>query len=141
MCVGRDMPPSVAAPVVPRPTAAARATAASHARQQSRYEGHAPLWKQPTGESILDPFIGFITRRWNEGCCNVAQLWRELVPLGFRGRQPPCGMGEQAPSPSSEASPICESIAPTGLAGSKRISVDTAADGGPVEAGQRGWTL
>ena len=48
--------------------------------------GHAPLWKQPRGNSILDPFIGFITRRWNEGCRNVAQLWRELVPLGFRGR-------------------------------------------------------
>ena len=115
---GETLPPSVAAPVVPRPTAAARASAASRARRQSRYEdaarlraagvsisriaaelgterktvrrwlklGHAPLWKQPTGESILDPFIGFITRRWNEGCRNVAQLWRELVPLGFRGR-------------------------------------------------------
>jgi transposase len=48
--------------------------------------GHAPLWKQPTGDSILDPFIGFSTRRWNEGCRNAAQLWRELVPLAFRGR-------------------------------------------------------
>jgi transposase len=24
--------------------------------------------------------------RWNEGCRNAAQLWRELVSLGFRGR-------------------------------------------------------
>ncbi len=48
--------------------------------------GHAPLWKQPSGDSILDPFIGFLTRRWNEGCRNAAQLWRELVQIGFRGR-------------------------------------------------------
>jgi transposase len=48
--------------------------------------GHAPLWKQPSGDGILNPFIGFLTRRWNQGCRNAAQLWRELVPLGFRGR-------------------------------------------------------
>jgi len=48
--------------------------------------GHAPLWKQPSGDSMLNPFVDFLTRRWNEGCRNAAQLWRELVPLGFRGR-------------------------------------------------------
>ena len=48
--------------------------------------GHAPLWQQPSGDSILDPFVEFLTRRWNEGCRNAAQLWRELVQLGFRGR-------------------------------------------------------
>ena len=48
--------------------------------------GHAPLWKQPSGDSILDPFVDFLTGRSNEGCRNAAQLWRELVQLGFRGR-------------------------------------------------------
>lgn len=48
--------------------------------------GHAPSWKQPAGDSILNPFAGFLTRRWNEGCRNAAELWHELVPLGFRGR-------------------------------------------------------
>lgn len=48
--------------------------------------GHAPLWKQPSGDSMLNSFADFLTRRWNEGCRNAAQLWRELVPLGFRGR-------------------------------------------------------
>ena len=48
--------------------------------------GHAPTWKQPSGDSILNPFVDFLTRRWNEGCHNATQLWRELVPLGFRGR-------------------------------------------------------
>ena len=35
---------------------------------------------------MLDPFAGFLTRRWNEGCRNAAQLWRELAALGFRGQ-------------------------------------------------------
>ena len=104
--------------VDPKATMAQQASAASHARRQSRYEeaarlhaagasirriatelgterktvrrwlrlGHAPLWKQPSGDSMLNPFVDFLTRRWNEGCRNAAQLWRELVPLGFRGR-------------------------------------------------------
>jgi transposase len=48
--------------------------------------GHAPRWEQPPGDSILDPYADFLTRRWREGCRNAAQLWRELVALGFRGR-------------------------------------------------------
>ena len=41
---------------------------------------------QPSGDSMLNPFAGFLTRRWNEGCRNAAQLWRELAALGFRGQ-------------------------------------------------------
>ena len=48
--------------------------------------GHAPSWKQPSGGSTLDPFVDMLTRRWNEGCRNAAQLWHDLVTLGFRGR-------------------------------------------------------
>jgi transposase len=48
--------------------------------------GHAPLWQQPSGDSVLDPFVDFLTRRWNEGCRNAAQLCRELVLPGFGGR-------------------------------------------------------
>jgi transposase len=48
--------------------------------------GRAPLWNQPSGDSILDPFKSFLGRRWSEGCRNATQLWRELVALGFRGR-------------------------------------------------------
>ena len=48
--------------------------------------GHAPSWKQPSSGSMLDPFAGVLTRRWNEGCRNAAQLWRDLIALGFRGR-------------------------------------------------------
>jgi transposase len=48
--------------------------------------GRAPSWKQPSGDSILDPFKPFLGRRWSEGCRNATQLWRELLTLGFRGR-------------------------------------------------------
>jgi transposase len=47
--------------------------------------GRAPQWKQPSCDSILDPFKPVLGRRWSEGCRNAAQLWRELGALGFRG--------------------------------------------------------
>jgi transposase len=36
---------------------------------------------------MLTPYIDFVQRRWAEGCRNAAQLWRELVALGFNGHQ------------------------------------------------------
>jgi hypothetical protein len=45
--------------------------------------GHAPTWQQAPRESMLTPHIDFVQRRWAEGCRNAAQLWRELVALGF----------------------------------------------------------
>ncbi len=48
--------------------------------------GQAPLWKRPARQSMLRPFIGYLQRRWSEGCRNGAQLWRELRELGFKGR-------------------------------------------------------
>ena len=48
--------------------------------------GQAPLWSQPSGDSILDSFKPFLGRRWSEGCRNATQLWREILALGFRGR-------------------------------------------------------
>ena len=49
--------------------------------------GHAPTWQQPPRDSMLTPYIDFVQQRWAEGCRNAAQLWRELVALGFKGRQ------------------------------------------------------
>ncbi len=106
-------------PSTPRPlTTAERASQASFARRQARYEeaarlrakgvplrriavrlgaerktvrrwlrlGHAPLWKKPARGSLLAPYREVLDRRWAEGCRNAAQLWRELVGLGFAGR-------------------------------------------------------
>jgi transposase len=35
---------------------------------------------------VLGPHRAYLERRWTEGCHNAAQLWRELVGLGFTGR-------------------------------------------------------
>jgi transposase len=33
----------------------------------------------------LDPYADYLTQRWQEGCHNAAQLWRELREQGFSG--------------------------------------------------------
>lgn len=43
-------------------------------RQRSRHRG------QP----LVAPFIPYLRRRWNAGCRNAQQLWRELVAQGHR---------------------------------------------------------
>ena len=48
--------------------------------------GGAPLWHKPQRLGGLAPYHDHLDRRWTEGCHNAAQLWRELVALGFLGR-------------------------------------------------------
>ena len=48
--------------------------------------GHAPLWSKPERGGVLAPHAAFLDQRWVEGCHNAAQLWRELIALGFTGR-------------------------------------------------------
>jgi transposase len=48
--------------------------------------GRAALWHKPPQAGLLGPYHDYLERRWNEGCRNAAQLWRELVTLGFSGR-------------------------------------------------------
>ena len=48
--------------------------------------GRASLWRQPQRESNLAAYHDRLERRWAQGCHNAAQLWRELVDLGFTGR-------------------------------------------------------
>ena len=45
--------------------------------------GGAPLWRKPRRHGGLAPYHDHLDRRWTEGCHNAAQLWRELVTLGF----------------------------------------------------------
>jgi transposase len=47
---------------------------------------HAPLWRKPRRLGGLAPYQDHLDRRWAGGCRNAAQLWRELVPLGFAGK-------------------------------------------------------
>jgi transposase len=48
--------------------------------------GQLPTWRQwPRGSSV-DRHAGHLDRRWDEGCHNAAQLWREIREQGFRGQ-------------------------------------------------------
>jgi transposase len=35
--------------------------------------------------NILTPFYAYLTQRWNEGCHNATQLWREIRGRGYTG--------------------------------------------------------
>lgn len=35
--------------------------------------------------SLLDSYLPYISARWEEGCRNISELWRELVERGYRG--------------------------------------------------------
>jgi transposase len=48
--------------------------------------GGVPLWRHPQRGGLLGPYRAYLDRRWQEGCHNAAQLWRELIKLGFAGR-------------------------------------------------------
>jgi transposase len=43
-----------------------------------------PGRRQPTRrQTVLDPYIPYLLQRWNEGCHNGMQLWREIRAQGF----------------------------------------------------------
>jgi transposase len=35
--------------------------------------------------SLLDPYVAYLQKRWDAGCHNGVQLWREIHALGFAG--------------------------------------------------------
>ena len=35
--------------------------------------------------SMLDPYLDYLSRRWQEGCRNALQLWREIRKMGYSG--------------------------------------------------------
>jgi transposase len=47
--------------------------------------GQPPLWHQPARGSRIAPFEPYLRRRWDGGCRNAAQLWREIRAQGFAG--------------------------------------------------------
>ena len=50
------------------------------------HAGGPSLWRKPPQAGVLSAHFDRLERRWAEGCRNAAQLWRELVQLGFTGR-------------------------------------------------------
>ncbi len=56
-------------------------------RSVSRYLNahHFPEHYRRQRRSRLDPYLPYLRRRWDEGCHNASQLWRELQGQGFAG--------------------------------------------------------
>lgn len=48
--------------------------------------GQLPTWRQQPRGSSVARHAEHLDRRWNEGCHNAAQLWREIQAQGFRGQ-------------------------------------------------------
>jgi transposase len=48
--------------------------------------GRPPTWQQPHHGSAVERHADHLRRRWDEGCRNATQLWREIQALGYAGR-------------------------------------------------------
>jgi transposase len=55
------------------------------ARQYIRIGAVPPRTPYPRRPCELDTYADYLAQRWQEGCRNGAQLWRELRERGFRG--------------------------------------------------------
>ncbi len=42
-------------------------------------EAPPPPRRRSRSSSIIDPYLSYLTSRWNQGCHNVAQLYEEIV--------------------------------------------------------------
>lgn len=46
-----------------------------------------PVRRRSRSSSIVDPYLSYLTSRWNQGCHNVARLYEEIVAQGYTGTQ------------------------------------------------------
>jgi transposase len=46
-----------------------------------------PPRRRSRSSSIVDPYLFYLTSRWNQGCHNVARLYEEIVAQGYTGTQ------------------------------------------------------
>ena len=44
-----------------------------------------PQWRRPRSISTVDPYDDYLRERWQQGCHNAHQLWRELKEKDFEG--------------------------------------------------------
>lgn len=57
-----------------------------HPKTVRRYRNHpSPRFERTRTRHLIDPYKPYLLQRWNEGCHNAAQLYREIQPKGFRG--------------------------------------------------------
>jgi transposase len=50
-------------------------------------EAPPPPRRRSRSSSIVDPYLSYLTLRWNQGCHNVARLYEEIVTQGYTGTQ------------------------------------------------------
>ena len=50
-------------------------------------EAAPPPRRRSRSASIVDPYLFYLTSRWNQGCHNVARLYEEIVAQGYTGTQ------------------------------------------------------
>jgi transposase len=62
----------------------ARNTVRKYARQPVPPSAPEPT-SRPRRNSVLDPYEGYLQRRWNEGCRNAALLFRDIKEQGYPG--------------------------------------------------------
>ncbi len=59
-----------------------------HPKTVRRYlHSGSPKSRRCRSRCLLDPFKPYILKRWNEGCHNAAQMYREIQPQGFVGEE------------------------------------------------------
>ncbi|MEJ5200895.1 MAG: ISL3 family transposase [Anaerolineales bacterium] len=59
-----------------------------HPRTIRRYlDSPSPSGSGSRRRSILDPFKTFIVKRWNDGCHNASQIFREIQTQGYSGQE------------------------------------------------------
>ena len=71
-----------------------------------------PPRRRARSSSIVDPYLAYLTARWNQGCHNIARLYEEIVAASdTRGRSERCSCGfvlfarkSHAPSPNRRLS-------------------------------------
>lgn len=57
-----------------------------HPKTVRRYRNHpSPRFERTRTGRLLDPYKPYVLQRWNEGCHNATQLYREIQPKGFQG--------------------------------------------------------
>ena len=72
---------------------------------------HFPEYPHPKRQkSMLDPYVPYLQQRWDAGCHNTQQLWRELQSQGFAGLLP-FSVAVDGPAPNT---PSGSTRSPTG---------------------------
>jgi transposase len=81
--------------------------------------GAFPEPKRHRYASRLDPYLPYISQRWNQGCQNMAQIFQELVSQGYQGsyasvrdnivRRLQFGGQKKSPNASSKAPALASS--------------------------------